>query len=181
MSLTSGKQITAVVCASVTMLVGPALVLHGVIRQHPANSLTGVAVTMIALTLIILLVVHGWVTSTGAERARLSADQQAAQEEKARYFAAQAALENEQQRLHRDLAAERVALEERAKVERAATAAEFEERRAALVSETMDATFRMIRNGQFTNDRPRGKVIEFPQQQAEPARKRPREHGVVGP
>lgn len=184
MSLTSGKQKTAAAGAVTASLVGTALIANGLHHQLPAHALAGVAACMVGLTLVILITVRRWITATGAERARLAADQAAAQEEKATYLAAKAALENEQQRLHRDLTAERVALAKRVKVEREAMRREFEENRAQLVSETMEATFRMIHEGKFApEERKRSTVIAFPRQhpEAEQERTRERGHGVVGP
>ncbi|MFZ3556423.1 MULTISPECIES: hypothetical protein [unclassified Streptomyces] len=184
MSLTSGKQITAAAGAAVTLLAGPALIATGVLTSRPASALAGVAMAMVGLTLTILLVVRGWVTNTSADRARLAQDQREAREEKARYFAAQAALENEQARLHRDLRGERAALARRIKAEREALAAEFEERRAELISETMEATVRMFHDGKFApSSETGGTLIEFPKQhdQAEPEPSGVRERGVAGP
>ncbi|NED73316.1 hypothetical protein G3I51_13385 [Streptomyces sp. SID9944] len=139
---------------------------------------------MIALTGIILTVVHKWVTDTSTERTALGAAQRETQAERTRYIAAQAALENEQARLHRDLAAERAALSESIKAERTALAAEFEERRASLIAETMEATVLMIRDGKFAPDTlPTGQLIRFPRQGApavESHRERSREHGIAG-
>lgn len=179
----SGKQITATAVAAGAVLVGPLLLTLGVLHQQPANSLAGAAVTMTAIALFSLFTVRRWVTSTAAERGHLALAQRDAQDEQARFFAARAALESEHQRLHRDLEAERVAVRERLQVERKAMDEAFEERRAQLISETMDATFRMIRNGEFAPNTPRATVIEFPQQHPEPAREveRSRDRGVVGP
>ena len=184
MSLTSGKQKTAAAGAVTATLVGTALLAYGLHRQLPAHALAGVAACMVGLTLIILITVRRWITTTSAERARLAVDQAAAQEEKATYFAAKAALENEQQRLHRDLTAERAALAKRVKVEREQMRREFEEDRAELVSRTMEATVQMFHDGRFApEERKRSTVIAFPRQhpEAEQERTRERGHGVVGP
>ncbi|MFJ8345126.1 hypothetical protein ACIQ9J_01865 [Streptomyces sp. NPDC094153] len=164
------------------MLGGLALVLHGLLHDHSTLSLAGVALSMIALTGIILAVVHRWITDTNTERTILAASQREAQRQQTVYIAGQAALENERTRLHRDLAAEHAALNERLKAERASLTAEFEERRAALISETMEATVLMIRDGKFAPEpQTDGNLIHFPEQHPGRAPVRTREHGVVGP
>lgn len=165
------------------MLGGTALALNGIARDQASQSLSGVGAVMTALTMIALLVIHKWVTDTRAERSLLAAAQREAQEEWARCTAAQAALASERTRMRRDLDAEQAALLERARVERAALEAEFEDQRASLICETMEATVRMFHNGKFApNARCGGTLIHFPLQQAkEQERSRSREHGVVGP
>lgn len=181
MELTGSTRTTAT--ASAVVLGGLTLTLYGAWRDQLTHSLAGVVLSMVALTAIILVVIRRWVTNTSTERMVLAAAQRETQAERTRYIAAQAALENEQVRLRRDLDAERAALAAAAKVERAALAAEFEERRAALVSEAMEATFRMIRDGKFAPAPKSGTVIRFPHQEqaTAPQHERSRERGGVGP
>jgi hypothetical protein len=149
-----------------------------------SHSLSGVALTMVGLTAIILTVIRKWVTNTSDERRVLAAAQREAQGERARYFAERAALVNEQGRLSKDMAAERAGLTARLKAERKAMQDDFEEQRNELIAQTMEVTVRMIRNrklapGQITV----GNLIQFPHQQPQdqPQRERSREHGVVRP
>jgi len=183
MDLTAETRATAAT-AAVAGVVGLAVTLHGAIRNQPAHSLSGICITMIALTGLILIAIRKWTTDTSAERAILAAAQREAQARRDTYFAAQAALENEQGRLNRDMAAERAGLTARLKTERDAMAAEFEERRASLIAETMEATVLMIRDGKLACEPSEpGNLIQFPAPQQERAaeRARAREHGVVGP
>ena len=173
MDLTSGTRTMASVSAAV-MLGGIGLTLHGVWRDQPAHSLAGVVLSMIALTVIILTTVHHWVTDTSTERTALAAAQREAQAERARAFAAQAALENEQGRLYRDLAAER------------AMQQEFEDSRSQLVADAMETLASWVVSGKVCPPtRETGNLIRFPKQQPvqvqTPQRERSREHGVVGP
>lgn len=166
--------------------VGLAVSILGAIRNQPAHSLTGICITMIALTALVLRAILGnrlTIADTRDERRDLAIAQGQAIAERDKYFAAQAALEVEQGRLNRDMAAERAAQSARLKVERAAMAAEFEERRAALIAETMEATVLMIQDGKLTPVAPtKSKVIQLREhQQRHPDRERSREHGVVGP
>lgn len=181
MDLTGSTRATAT--AAVTVLLGGlALTLHGVWRDQATHSLAGVVLTMIALTVIILTVIHKWVTDTSTVRSILAATQREAQAQHHRYLAAQAGLENEQARLRRDLNAEKAALAKQVRNERAAIAAEFEERRAALIAETMEATVLMIRDGKFAPETKQGAtLIRFPHQEPQPRHGRTRERGVVGP
>lgn len=181
MRLTSGTGIATTTVATV-MVGGVALALNGIVHNQVPRSLGGVGSIMIALTAIVLLVIHKWVTDTRAERTLLAAAQRETQAERARYIAAQAALENERTRMRRDLDAEEVALQERARVEREALDAEFEDRQATLICETMEATVRMFHNGEFAPDTSRGAtLIQFPRQLQDQQQSRSREHGVVGP
>lgn len=183
MDLTGSTRTTVITTTAVT-LGGFTLTLYGLGRDQLTHSLTGVAITMIALAAIILTVIHHWVTDTRTERACLAAAQREAQAERTRYIAAQAASENEQVRLRRDLDAERARLAARARTERKALLAELEEQRATLVSETMQATFQMFHEGRFNPATGRGAtIIRLPQLQADdaPQHERARGRGVVGP
>lgn len=179
MYLAGSTRNTAATGAAVT-LGGLATVIHGIIRNNPAHSAGGGFVALAGLTVIALVVLHQWITDTRDERRTLAAAQREAQGRKDTYLAAKAALENEQGRLNRDMAAERANLDARLKAEREAIAADFEERRAALIAETMEATLLMVHNGNLA-PQPSAKLIQFPHQQTERQPERSREHGVVGP
>jgi hypothetical protein len=181
MDLTGGTRNTAAAGATLT-LGGVAAILHGIIRNNPTHSMGGGFLALTGLTVIALVVIHQWVTDTTDERRALAAAQREAQARKDTYLAAQAALENEQVRLNRDMAAERAGIAVRFRADREAMAADFEERRASLIAETMQATVLMMRDGKLA-PQPSAKLIPFPHQQAErqPERERSREHGVVGP
>lgn len=183
MDLTSGTRAT-MMAAAVVMLGGLGFTLHGVWRDHPDCSLAGVVLCMIALTVIILTVIHHWITDTRAERAALAAAQREAQEETARCFAERAALQNERLRLYRALAADRAADRERLDAERAAMEAEFEQARAEISAEAMRIFASWYVDGKVCPpERKSGSIIRFPDQMRErvPTRERSREHGVVGP
>lgn len=168
--------------AATAVASGLAVVLYGIIRSDTARAMGGTCLTLTALTAIALIVIRKWVVDTRDERRVLAAAQREALAERSRYFAAQAALENEQGRLNRDMAAERASLTSRLMAEREAMAGEFEERRASLIAETMEATALMIWEGKFAPPTPvQNKVIQLRQRQPQPERDRSREHGVVGP
>lgn len=180
MDLTSGMRSTAV---AAVMLAGLGLTLHGVWYDQATHSLAGVVCSMIALTATILTVLHRWITDTRTERLALAAAQREAQAERARCFAERAAMESEQGRLYRDLAAERAALAERLAAERAALEEEFEQRRTDLVRDAMATLASWTVNGKVRPpERKAGNLIRFPQQQTpESQPERSREHGHAGP
>ncbi|KAF2774688.1 DUF3147 family protein [Streptomyces sp. OM5714] len=179
MDLAEGTRTTAV-AAAVTLLGGLAVIVYGIIRHNLAWSLGGACLTMPVLTLIALVVVRRWIVDTRQERIALSIAQRHAEGQRTRYIALEAALENEHGRLVRDMAAERAQMAARLQAERDAMEAEFEERKATLICETMEATVRMFRGGKFAPETPaKGNLIRFPEKL--PAQERSREHGVVGP
>lgn len=179
MGLTGGTRAT-IATGTGALLAGAAVTLHAVARSNPAQALGGLCLTTVGLALIALLVIHHWFTNTSEERRTLAERTRAAEDEQNRYVSLEAALENEQGRLARDMAAERAALAVRLATEREALRSEFEERRASLIAETMEATVRMYRNGKFApQPAAKGNLIPFPQQQ--PERARAHGHNVVGP
>lgn len=179
MNLTGGTRATATAAGTV-LLGGLALTLYGIIRDDFTPALGGTCLTVTALTVTTLVIIRRWIIDTSNERRALAEAERRAQDEYATYIALKAALLNEQGRLRQDISAEAAALTERLAVERRQTEAEFEERRAALISETMEATVLMIRGNKFAPTAcGTGKLIPFPKQ--EPHRQQAREHGVVGP
>lgn len=183
MERTSGAIKTMAAAAAAVVLVGLAATLYGLAYGDLPRSIAGLGLTTVGLIVIALIMIRRWVTDTRAERSLLAASQREAQAERARYFAAQAALENEQCRLNQDMAAARRALDVRLKAEREAIAQDFERQRSDLIAETMEATFQMIRGDKLAAERATGRLIQFPRQHPEPQpeRARSREHGVVGP
>lgn len=181
MELTNGTKVMAST-ATTAMAAGLAVVLQGTFRNNLAHAIGGTCITLVALTGIALILIRRWIVDTRAERCLLAAAQREAQAERSRYFAAQAAMEVEQGRLTRDRAIEQRADAARLKVERDAVAAEFENKRADLIAETMRATFQMIRSGKLAPEPQRqSTVIQFPHQLPQRERQRSQEHGAVGP
>ncbi|MYS15076.1 hypothetical protein [Streptomyces sp. SID4982] len=178
MNLTNGARNTTAVGAT-TALGGSGLIFYGIDIASTPHTLGGSFLALVGLSAIALTHIHRWVTNTADERRSLAAAQREAQDRKDRYLAGLAALEGEQSRISREMAAERASLVARLKTERDALAAEFEEQRAELVSETVEATFMMIHGGKFATTRQPGNLIQFPKQQDE--RARAREHGGVAP
>lgn len=179
--LTNGTKVMATT-ATAAMAAGLAAVLQGSLRGDLARALGGTCLTLVALTVIALILIRRWIVDTSEERRLLAASQRQAQAERYKYFACQAAMEVEQGRLARDRAIEQRADAARLQVEREAMAAEFENKRADLIVETMRATFQMIYSRKFAPDQtPMGSLIEFPKQHPQQERSRSREHGVVRP
>lgn len=181
MGITAGSRTTAAT-AGVVLIGGLTVSLYSALHDNIAVSIAGLCLTLAALTAVVLILIHRWVTDTRDERRVLAALQREAQGQKATYITAQAALENEHGRLARDLAVERAALTARLKAELAALEQEFEERRATLAAETMEATLLMVHEGKFAPATTRdATLIEFPRQHPQTERQRSREHGVVRP
>jgi hypothetical protein len=179
MKFTGGTRAT-VATAGTILLGGLSLTLYGVIRDDYPRAVGGTCLTITTLTTITITLIRHWIADTSNERLALAAAERRAQDEYASYIALKAALEVEQGRLRQDISAESAALDERLAVERRKAEADFEEQRATLISETMEATVRMFHNGKFAPDTvSAGKLIPFPQQ--EPHRQRARGHEVVGP
>lgn len=186
MKLSGRAQVTAGVGTAV-LLGGLTVMTYGIYRDDLARSLGGACLATAALTLLALAAIRRWIIDTSEERRILAAAQREAVAERARYQAAQAALENEQGRLYRDLAADRAALNAQVAAEREAMKEEFERARGEISADAMDNMMSWITGGKLRPpERPKDNLIRFPGQnqgQAEPqaSRERSREHGVVGP
>lgn len=181
MDLTAGTRTTAVTSA-VVLTTGLTAILYGVARGDLTRSLGGACLAMTALTALTLIAIRRWVTDTSQERKTLAAATREAHAERNRYFAAQAALENEQGRLNQDMATARARIAASLITEREAMRREFDEERAKLVCEAMETAVRMMR---AKKPAARGDVIPFPAQQQDcspvPERERSRGHNVAGP
>lgn len=181
MDLTAGTKATATL-AAVVMAVGLTVILYGVGQNDLTWVLGGACLAVPALVLVALVAIKSWITDTREERRLLTEAIREMQGERTRYIALRAALENEQSRLHRDLAHERARSAAKLFAEREAVAAEFEEKRNRLISEAMTEAWMMFLSGKQPQTA-ENKVIQFPTQQPAPQRaaERCREHGVVGP
>ncbi len=179
MDLTSGTRVT-VTTAGTTLLGGLSLTAYGAICDDVAHSVSGTCFTIVAITVIALLVIRRWVIDTSDERRHLAEAGRRAHDEYASYIALKAALLNEQGRLRQDISAEHAALNERLATERAAMQEEFELKRTELSNEAMKIAFSWVESGKVRPpERARNNLIPFPQQDQQ--QERAREHGVVGP
>lgn len=185
MGLTASRRATTGI-AVVVMVVGFSVVLLGVIQRDLARSLGGACLAVPALNFIVLITIKVAIADTREERRILAAATREAQAERSTYIAAKAALENEQGRLTRDMAAERARIRAKLIADRQALAAEFEEKRNQLVEEAMTTAITLYlksKRGEHTKAPARGAIIQFPTQQGEPQPEhaRSRGHGVAGP
>lgn len=181
MDLTASTKATTAT-AAVVMTAGLSAILYGVIRSDLPRALGGACLTTPALVLLALVAIRAWVMNTSEERRLLAASTREAQAERSRYFAAQAALENEQVRLNRDMAADRARAAATLAADRKAMEAYFDEKRAKLVTDAFTIGVQMERAGMLKPKKPAtGNLIQFPQQERAAERERSREHGVVGP
>jgi hypothetical protein len=191
MELTGGTRVTIITAVAVS-LTGLVLVGQGILRESLPYATAGSTLTLTALVFGALVLIRMWISDTTNIRNSLAASRREAEQERSRYTAERcryiallAGLESEQGRLNRDMAAARQQMARDLIKEREAIRAEFEEKRNELISETMEATILMIRDGKLAPDAtPRGRLIRFPhqgQQAPAPQRERSREHGIVGP
>ncbi|MFF8391892.1 hypothetical protein, partial [Cellulosimicrobium funkei] len=163
--------------------------LYGVLHDDTARCVGGACLIMTGLILSSLVAIRRWIVDTGAERRALADAQRQAAEAHHRYIALQAALENEQARLNRDMAGERQRIAAQLIAEREAMRDEFDDQKAALIAETMETTFLMIKGGKFAPEETpqRGNLIQFPKElpaqghPASPERERSRSHEVGHP
>ncbi|MFJ9234093.1 hypothetical protein ACIRJ3_03800 [Streptomyces anulatus] len=163
MNAKTGSRATAAGAALITSA-GLSIVLYGIVAEDLPRTVGGAIFTMTALTLIALVLIRRWITTTAAERQRLGDAVREADAERMRYVAAQAALEVERSRLRRDAAAEREQVNARLAAEREAMSTQFEEQRAELVCTTMETTVQLYRAGAFDPSDPASyaRVIGFP-------------------
>jgi hypothetical protein len=186
MDLTSGARVTAAAAAT-AMLGGLSVLLHGITYSDPARAIGGGCLSIVGLMAVSMILLHRWIVDTRDERQALAAAHRAADAERSRYVAAQAALENEQARLITAMNAERRRIATALIAEREALRQEFEEQRATLVCETMEATVMMFRDGKFAPAAApqRSNLIRFPKEMPKQPptdeQERSRGRGVVGP
>lgn len=183
MGVTAGNKAATATTAGI-LIAGFAVIIRNTAHDNVAGAIGGACLVMVGLSAVILVMVRHWVMNTGEERRILAAAQREAQAERSRYFAAQAALENEQGRLNRDMAAERARMTATLTAERAKMRAEFEEERTQLVTDAFRTGVEMERAGDLKPQTPvRGNLIPFPEKQPGrvPQQERSREHGSVGP
>jgi hypothetical protein len=174
----SNARITTATTAA-TALGGLAAILYGIAQADTARS---IGLTMTGLTAVALVLIHRWIADASDERHRLAASQYETQQERRRYIALQAALANEQGRLHHGLAVERLNNEAALAAEREAMEAEFEAERGNLIEEAMDTAVLLLRAQKSAPDTTvQGKVIRFPGQEQSESRERVRGHNAVGP
>lgn len=168
--------------ATAVLIAGFAVIVRSTRYGSVAGSIGGACLILCALTIVSLVLIKYWVCNTTEERRILGAATRAAQDERTRYIAAQAALENEQGRLNRDMAAERARIAGQLIAERTKMARDFEEQRAILAAESFRTGVEMERAGMLRPEAPQpANLIQFPRDLPQPERARSREHGVVGP
>nr|WSS66787.1 hypothetical protein OG284_36815 [Streptomyces sp. NBC_01177] len=162
MDQTAGSRAAAAGAALVTSA-GLSTVVFGIITENLERTVGGAIFTMTALTLIALVLIRRWITRADTERSRLGDAVRDADTERMRYLAAQAALEVERGRLRRDIAGEHKRLTATLEAERTAMRAHFEEQRAHVICETIEATVGLVRDGLLNpTTHQYGQIIGFP-------------------
>jgi len=165
--------------AAATLCVGAALLTIGVAEDRLPETITGFALTVCAALAISLHVVHRWITNTAQERDALHEATLRRDDERAKYLAGQYAVEAELKRIRLDAVAAARRADKALQAERVTLHAAFEEKRAALISQTLEAAVQMIDEGGLL-DAPRNAergrtVLPFPAQPADHERARGRD------
>lgn len=159
--------------AALGLTAGCATVATGIITRHPSLAVGGSCLAMMALSAVILIAVRSWVTDVTAERRQLQDAAHGHDDERTRYIAAQAALQQERTRVRSDLANWQASVRRQMEREREATRKDFEEKRAALIAETFEAAIRMARDEGLLDQPAPGRdstVVRFPAAPAHPER-----------
>lgn len=176
------RKRTYAVVAAATFIVGAALIVFGIVADHLPYTIAGAAIAISTQAAVSLCAVRRWTTNTAHERRALRDAQLQADESRARYRAAEYAIEAERKRLRHDAIAAGRRADATLQAELDALHQQFEEKRAALIGETLETAFHMINDGKlFEPTRPgdargRGReVIPFPVQPADHERARGRD------
>lgn len=155
----------AVIAASSCLTAGAAVLAYGLYTDEITPAIGGVGVTITSSVLLALSKIRVWTIDTRAERARLAAATQQAEDERTRLIAVTAAADAENTRIRRDAAAEREENLVRLRAERAAMEEHFAEREATRQCEALDAAFHMIKKGILNppdHAETHARVIEMP-------------------
>ncbi|MGY5048230.1 hypothetical protein ACWDE0_21760 [Streptomyces sp. 900105755] len=187
MGLTVSSK-SAIGTAAGVVLAGFAVIVQSIPHDRVAGSIAGACLVMLGLAGLILAFGRHWIVNTSEERRLLAVSQRQADDRRTMYIAAQAALENEQGRLNRDVAAERARNAATLKAERERMRREFEASRAQEIADAFRTGAEMERAGLLKPGKtPAGNLIRFPKQEHQAAperatgRERARERGVIGP
>lgn len=156
----------AAATAAVGVAAGIVVAIWGVAGEQPVRSVSGGCLAIISLTICIANCVRIWVSNTTAERILLGQATRDADAERARYIAAQAALELERKRVQRDGERTSARLAAQLAAEREALHRDIEEQRAKIICETLVTTVGLMHDGMM-EDSPseHGKIIGFPTQE----------------
>lgn len=176
MHLKNRNRITS---AAAVFLAGAFLLTYGAANEHLPHTLAGATTTLVGVISGSMILVHRWVTATSAERRALLDARLRADDERARYLAAQYALAKEKDRLRRDAIAASRRVDVELQRQRDVLRQQFADQRTDLICETIESTYRMIKDGKLLDpparSAARGRaVIPFPEQPADRERTRGR-------
>lgn len=143
------------------LAIGMSLICVGVARGSFGHSVSGTAVTMISLFVIALHRVHRWIRDTARERTDLADARKDAEAQERKYFALQAAIENEGVRMRRDMNSERHAIAMTLAKERRVMEEQFEQRRLELTQKAFREGVMMERDGHLRPEKIAA-LLQFP-------------------
>jgi len=166
--------------AGIILAAGAALVVLGLVRGATPETLTGVVLCISAQMLACMRIIYRWVSSTSAERAALLASKQHHDTEAAKHAAGLIALAAERDRVHQESIAGARRRDQMIEADRAKLEIEFQERRAALISQAVETGVKLARSGALDAEADRARVIvPFPAQPADYERARGRGRDVI--
>lgn len=181
-STANSKTATAQATGILLLIAGFAATIYSAHRNEVAGSIAGACLVISALTWVSLIRIRRWTTDTSNERRTLADATRAADDERNRYVAAQAAAAIEYSRRQQDLAAERASVEARLVAERAKMRQDFEGERTKIMTDAFRTGVEMERAGMLKPDAPQlGNLIQFPKDLPLQQQERSREHGATRP
>lgn len=151
------KVVAALVGSAGLIVVGRAIRI-----DNGALAAGGAVVVVVAMTVLALICIHGWVVTTAAARARWHTAADKLESERREYVAFQASVQAERDRVRGELAAGRKALDERGRIERERMQQEFDDARAELMISAFEAGVKAHRDGLLDPPAPGAQVIHLP-------------------
>jgi hypothetical protein len=162
------------------LLAGATFIALGLAGDATPETLAGVVLCISAQMLASMRLIYRWVTDTSVVRASLLLSKQRHDEEAAKYSAGLLAIAAEQDRTRREAIAGARRRDETLKIEREALQAEFEEKRATLVCQAIEAGVRLAQSGKLDEAPARERVVvPFPMQPVDYERARDRGRDVI--
>lgn len=176
--MTVGDRTIAAAAGGI-LITGLAITAHFSVNQAPARAIGGTTLVILGVTTLVMVALRQWIAQAGEERRHYLAASAAATEERMR-------LQQEREQLRIEAAAARTLAEQDLAARRDALRIHFENRRAALITESFEAGARMALDGHLDTPPPgaRSSVIPFPEPappHAQAARTQVRERGGAHP
>ncbi|MFB7285498.1 hypothetical protein [Actinacidiphila glaucinigra] len=148
----------------VAFAAGLAVVLWSIWESRAAHAAGGAVIAMTAALVHALNLIKRWVTDTTAERNAALSTIRAAEDERTRQVALQAATTVERDRLRRETTACLQRAATQVEAERRKLQAKFDADHDRMLAESLETAFLMIKNGILAEPDRRRTVVPFPTQ-----------------